>query len=269
MSSLAVGATFKIRDPKLTPTLRLVLLAMADGVDHSYTWWGSRDRLCEATGCSDKTIRRSYKTLADLGYLKSGPMPESVLGEIKNNQIKAALAQRTAYTLTYVDTHVQQDIDDGHDDHPTSGTVVTQSTDGGQMGLSDGGHCDPQNYKQYKTKNYNLEQSWQRFRETYPKRQGAQRWPTAKKCFDKLCSAGEDPNQIIMAAENYERAMRTNLKRETVQQAATFLGRDQTWREYLEDYIVEDSTQDRIQDAVNRLKAKEQRDATHQIEYDH
>jgi uncharacterized protein YdaU (DUF1376 family) len=67
----------------------------------------------------------------------------------------------------------------------------------------------------------------------YPKRAGGQRWGEAKSAYAKHCAAGISHDEILAGVRRYAAFIRAKGDEGTqyVQQAATFLGRNEGWRE--------------------------------------
>lgn len=67
----------------------------------------------------------------------------------------------------------------------------------------------------------------------YPRRGGGQRWDDAKKGYARSLAAGTSPGDILGGVERYAHHIRADGKEGTpyVQQAATFLGANESWRE--------------------------------------
>jgi hypothetical protein len=62
--------TWVFDESESTGTERLVLLAIADHADdETWTAWPSIERLAHKAKCSDRTVQRSIRSLADLGEL--------------------------------------------------------------------------------------------------------------------------------------------------------------------------------------------------------
>jgi hypothetical protein len=84
-----------------------------------------------------------------------------------------------------------------------------------------------------------------RFKKCYPKRAGAQRWPDAQRFWNALIKQGVDSEEIIAGALRYREMLVLTGKEGTeyVQQAASFLGRNQGWKEDWGVPVVQPQTQ--------------------------
>ena len=71
------------------------------------------------------------------------------------------------------------------------------------------------------------------FQSVYPRRNGSQRWPRARQRFDALVRNGVDPGLLVAKAQAYAIWCVHNDKigTELVQQAASFLGGKEGWKE--------------------------------------
>ena len=67
----------------------------------------------------------------------------------------------------------------------------------------------------------------------YPKRSGSQRWGDAKRFLNRLLNEGETIEDILAGVERYKAWAENEdiIGTVFVQQAATFLGRNEGWRE--------------------------------------
>lgn len=73
-----------------------------------------------------------------------------------------------------------------------------------------------------------------RIKKVYPKRgKGTMGWAVAEAACKKLVKGGVSWGQLVSASKAYASAMAENKDRSTVQQASTFFGTKETWREYL------------------------------------
>lgn len=85
---------------------------------------------------------------------------------------------------------------------------------------------------------------------SYPRRGGGQRWDDARKGYMRSVAAGASPDEILAGVERYAHHIRADGKEGTpyVQQAATFLGANESWREAWEPV-----KQQKILSAVDRV----------------
>ena len=71
------------------------------------------------------------------------------------------------------------------------------------------------------------------FRDAYPRRVGGQRWPDARRCFERVLRQGISQYFLVTKARAYRDFCESKkiLGTEYVMQAATFLGRGGGWEE--------------------------------------
>ena len=89
------------------------------------------------------------------------------------------------------------------------------------------------------------------FQSVYPKRNGSQRWPKARLRFDALVRRGVDPGVLVGKAQAYAIWCVHNDKigTELVQQAASFLGEKEGWKEDWAALIQKNSSEDAVREA--------------------
>lgn len=75
------------------------------------------------------------------------------------------------------------------------------------------------------------DQDFQKFREVYPKREGANPWQPARKSFLKALKAGATVEEIISGAKRFAAAERERINTPYIPQAVTWLNQ-QRWKDY-------------------------------------
>ena len=192
--------SWALRRDGIRPTEKLVLLALADYADRNNECFPSITTLAATVGVHKSTVQRSLSTLVDAGHIA------------KNVRTRPDGSQTSnSYTILL----------------------------GGSVDAMGGQHqCDPKEPSNRGTSVTNVTEPplvpFSDFKDTYPRRVGAQGWARAKQRWEKLSE--DEQLMAIVAASQYADHLRSIDKVNTpfVQMASTFLAANGVWREWVE-----------------------------------
>ena len=207
------------------PTQKLVLMALCDHVDEQGLCWPSVKLIAERSGCQRRTVQRHLRDLEQDGFIEAIPHYRDD-GSQTSNRYRVNMSR--------------------------GGDNVTR---GGVMGDTGGASpvsphepsVEPSDKKQHtvdpwptvppkKNGQYQYPPPFEKAWSEYPSRDGSNPKTGGYKAFRARVKSGDDPEDLIRSATHYRQDCDRREQTGTpyVQQASTFWGPSEPWREFIQ-----------------------------------